>query len=260
MNTHLVFLLAVLLAAPSVLAQGGRMGRGGGGGPHDTIHALLADHEAIERRVVDRPDGVETWTESDDPEVAARIRVHVRQMRDRLESGRPMRRWDPLFAAIFAHADAIEMTIEDTPQGVRVVETSEDPEVVALIRQHAHRAVSEFVERGMDRAHEPTPLPAEEYDSTSVRALPDFNDARFTTATLYENDGYRVVGFAFRQGQVLPEHAAPEDAFLLLTEGRARVTVGRDTHELSAGEGILLPKDVAHTVEATEASRMLLVR
>ena len=138
----------------------GRMNGGmAGRGDMDTIHSLLADHEAIERRVEDLPDGVETWTESDDPEVAERLRQHVRDMYARLEDGRPMRRWDPLFEAIFARADAIEMTIEDTPRGVRVVETSDDPEVVALIRQHAHRAVSEFVERGMDRAHEPTPLP-----------------------------------------------------------------------------------------------------
>ncbi|OZC01495.1 hypothetical protein BSZ36_17220 [Rubricoccus marinus] len=133
--------------------------RGGMGEDMDTIHALLADHQAIERRVVDRSDGVETWTESDDPEVAARIREHVRQMDARLEDGRPIRRWDPLFAEIFEHADAITMEIEDTERGVRVVETSNDPYVVRLIQQHAHRAVSEFVDRGMDRAHEPTPLP-----------------------------------------------------------------------------------------------------
>lgn len=145
----------------------GRMGRMGGGAmndpDHQTIHALLADHEAIERRVEDLRNGVETWTESDDPEVAARIRQHVRQMAARLDEGRPLRRWDPLFAEIFEHADAIEMVMTDTPRGIHVVETSDDPDVVLLIQQHAHRAVSEFVERGMDRAHEPTPLP-EGYD------------------------------------------------------------------------------------------------
>lgn len=150
---------------PGQMGQGrmgqGRMGGGqmGGGGDMDTIHSLLADHASVDRRVVDRPDGVETWTESDDPDVAARIREHVRQMGARLEDSRPIRPWDPLFAEIFDHADAITMEIEDTETGVRVVETSDDPAVVLLIQQHAHRAVSEFVERGMDRAHEPTPLP-----------------------------------------------------------------------------------------------------
>lgn len=180
------FAIALLLSlSPPVLAQGnhqghqgqGRMGQGQGthqgqgrmgggmegrGEAHNTIHALLSDHSAIERRVEDIPNGVKTWTTSEDPEVATLIRQHVRQMDARLESGQPMRRWDPLFAAIFENADAIEMTIEDVPGGVYVIETSEDPEVVRLIRQHAHRAVSEFVERGMERAHEPTPLPEED--------------------------------------------------------------------------------------------------
>lgn len=168
MRVSLRFILALSLAislSPIVLAQGnpqgqGRMGGGEGRGEaHNTIHALLSDHAAIERRVEDIPNGVKTWTTSEDEDVAILIRQHVRQMKARLESGRPMRRWDPLFAAVFEHADAIEMTIEDIPGGVYVVETSDDPEAVALIRQHAHRAVSEFVERGMDRAHEPTPLP-----------------------------------------------------------------------------------------------------
>lgn len=156
----LLLTAAVLALAPVALGQG----HGRGHGPdhaedRDTIHALLAGHDAIERRVADLPDGVETWTTSDDPEVAALLREHVRRMKARLAERRPMRRWDPLFAALFDHADAIDMTIEDVPGGVHVVETSDDPEVVALIRQHAHRAVSEFAERGMERAHEPTPLP-----------------------------------------------------------------------------------------------------
>ena len=139
-------------------AAAGRMG-GGPGGDMGTIHALMDDHAAIERRVEDVPGGVATWTESDDPAVAANIRRHVREMAARLEAGRPIRRWDPLFAEIFDHADSIEMRVEDTPRGVYVVETSSDPAVALLIRQHARRAVSEFVEQGMQRMHEPTPVP-----------------------------------------------------------------------------------------------------
>lgn len=268
MPIQFLLVATVLIVAPSVLAQGPGMGRHSGGtdDPHNTIHALLSDHDAVDRRVVDLPNGVETWTESEDPEVASLIQLHVRQMKDRLESGQPMRRWDPLFAAIFEHANAIEMTIEDTPNGVHVLETSEDPEVVALIKQHAYRAINEFVERGMDRAHEPTPLPNSEptqrpyTESPDVSSLPDFDEARFATAPLYQNDGYRVVGFSFREGQTLPEHAAPVDAYLIVTEGSARVSIGDIVHHLGQGEGIVLPKDVLHLIEATEDSRMVLVR
>ena len=51
------------------------------------------------------------------------------------------------------------MEPESIEEGVLVVETSPDPQVELLIRQHAHRAVSEFVAEGMSRAMRPTPLP-----------------------------------------------------------------------------------------------------
>lgn len=123
------------------------------------IHQLLMNHEQIERRVEDLDNGVKTWTTSDDPEIAATIQKHVRQMKERVEEKKPIRQMDPLFREIFDHADQIDMQIEDLENGVVVTETSQDPQVVKLIQQHAHRAVSEFVNRGMERAMQPTPLP-----------------------------------------------------------------------------------------------------
>lgn len=89
---------------------------------------------------------------SDRPEVAELIRTHVWQMRDRLEEGNPIRVMDPVFREIFEHHEAVGMDVEETRDGVVVVETSADPRVELLIRQHADRAVSEFVAEGMARA------------------------------------------------------------------------------------------------------------
>lgn len=134
----------------------------------DTFHALLGDHDRIRRTVRKIRRGVATTTVSDDPAVAAKIRLHVRQMRDRLERGAGLRHWDPLFVELFAHHEEIAMEIDDVPGGVRVRETSGNPEVVKLIRAHA-AAVTEFTERGFDRAHEASPLP-EEYRIGGDRA------------------------------------------------------------------------------------------
>ena len=124
------------------------------------IHDLLVAHERIERRVEEIPEGIRAVTWSDDEEVATLIRTHVRQMKARVEDGDPIRQMDPVFQEIFEHHEAIEMEIEEVPGGVRVTETSDDPQVVLLIRQHARRAVSEFVADGMERAMQPTPLPS----------------------------------------------------------------------------------------------------
>ena len=80
-------------------------------------------------------------------------------MQERMESGHGMRWWDPLFAELFRHHDKIRMEIEDIEGGVRVRETSDDPEVAKLIRQHAIHGVSEFVEKGYERARQSSPLP-----------------------------------------------------------------------------------------------------
>jgi len=150
------------------MGQQGKGGKGAGrgmgdgaalGSDHDGIHALLAHHDAIERHVEEVEGGVLTVTTSDDPEVVKLIQTHVQQMKRRVESGHGMRWWDPTFAELFRHHKAIVMEIEDLPNGVRVRESSSDPRVALLIRQHAIRGVSEFVSEGPERAHRPTPLP-----------------------------------------------------------------------------------------------------
>ena len=174
--------LVMLLASDVVLAQPGRggpggrgrggmgMGRGGPGGPggmgmgrggpgrddrhdadHEVFQFLLSNHEKIKRTVTERPDGVETRTESEDPEIAKKIQEHVKWMEYRIENTNPIRMRDPLFAEIFRNTDKITMKHENTEKGVRVIETSDDPKVVALIQAHA-KVVSGFVERGFAEA------------------------------------------------------------------------------------------------------------
>lgn len=128
-----------------------------------TIHDLLVQHEKIQRAVEDIPDGIRAVTTSVDPEVVGRIRGHVWQMKERIEQGRPIRIIDPLFREIFRHHERIKLEVVEVPGGAQVMETSGDPQVVLLIRQHARRAVSEFVAGGMQRAMRSTPLP-EGYD------------------------------------------------------------------------------------------------
>jgi hypothetical protein len=64
-----------------------------------------------------------------------------------------------VFSAIHGLLE-IAIDVEPIPGGVLVVETSANPQVGLLIRQHARRAVSEFVAQGMARAMRPTPLPS----------------------------------------------------------------------------------------------------
>jgi hypothetical protein len=125
------------------------------------FHFLLDNRDKICRTVTELPDGVETVTESDVPEIAAKISEHVRAMYRRLEDGRPIHRRDPLFAEIFRNADKIEMTMVETDMGLRVRETSSDPYVAKLIKSHAH-VLSEFLASGYAEVQKDHPLPERE--------------------------------------------------------------------------------------------------
>lgn len=161
------FGFAVLLGAAAPAAQ---RGPGGGGMMHggmmdadhradlQLFHALIDSRDRIARQVAVRPDGVETITESEDPAVATTIRAHVASMSARVEEQRPIHRRDPLFREIFRYADRIEMRSEETPKGIRVVETSSDPYVAKLIQAHAE-VVSGFIANGRAEMMKDHPLP-----------------------------------------------------------------------------------------------------
>ena len=145
--------------------KSGTMGIGGGmmgGGMMKDmmpIRTLLISHNQITRTVQDVPGGVRTVTTSRDPQIAQTIRTHVWQMKTRLAKNEPIRQMDPLFRQIFLHHSEFNLQIQDIPGGVRTTETSKNPQVTLLIRQHARGAVSEFVKYGMPRVMQPTPLP-----------------------------------------------------------------------------------------------------
>lgn len=129
--------------------------------PHDksVFHDLLENHAAIRRTVHEIPGGVVAVTESDDPQVAALLQDHIASMKARIEGGYRVRQWDPLYVKMFDHADKLRVSFEKTPKGIKVTETSDDPYVVQLIREHA-KVVSGFAARGFEESEKAHPAPA----------------------------------------------------------------------------------------------------
>lgn len=175
--------LAIGLSSTESFAQRGKgapQGRGGSGfrgGQGDSrfavdrevFHFLLANGDKIHREVTNLKDGVETVTESDDPEVAGMIQEHVAAMYVRVETPSPIRMRDPLFAEIFRHTDKIEMKVEETKKGVKAIEASKDPYVAKLIQEHA-KVVSLFVKNGFDEAHKNHAVPGKPLSAAGADA------------------------------------------------------------------------------------------
>jgi hypothetical protein len=142
-------------------------GRGRGRGQWDDprfiedrkwFHFLLDKRAQIRRTITRTEKGVDTLTESDDPDVAAGIQTHVAAMHARVKEGRGIHMRDPLFREVFRHADTIGMVITDTDKGVRVIETSDDPYVASLIQAHAD-VVSLFIKNGQEEVQKDHTLP-----------------------------------------------------------------------------------------------------
>ena len=155
-------LIALIIVTPAF----GQAGQGGRGMMGDAAHAVdmqlfhqLFEHRSeISRHVVARADGIETVTESTNPEVTRLLQTHVAAMLARVKEGRPIHQRDPLFVELFKNADRIEARHELTAGGVRVVETSKDPYVVKLIRAHAE-VVSAFLANGRAEMMKNHPVP-----------------------------------------------------------------------------------------------------
>ena len=68
-----------------------------------------------------------------------------------------------------------------------------------------------------------------------------------------------VTLFAFDEGQGLSEHTAPFDALARVLDGEAEITISGKTHQVRAGETIVMPANKPHAVKAVRRFKMMLV-
>lgn len=129
---------------------------------HDqsVFHTLLARHRELHRELENLPNGIRSVTISQSPDLVALLREHAHAMHRRLQEGFGLRYWDAAFAEIFARADSVRMQINNLPDGVETIETSEDPNVIKLIQAHG-QVVNAFVAEGFEAARRVSPLPGD---------------------------------------------------------------------------------------------------
>lgn len=149
----------------------GMMGRGPGameGMREDmtTLHAMFADKNKIRRKVKNLPNGAVAVTESDDEKIADLLREHVPAMEDRVHGNTPLppMTFHPIFVELIKHADDYDLVYEDTDKGIKATYTSDDPEVVKLVQEHA-KLVSRFIKNGMGEIHKPYKFPKDKADA-----------------------------------------------------------------------------------------------
>lgn len=85
-----------------------------------------------------------------------------------------------------------------------------------------------------------------------------YADNSVVSKTILKKPTGNITLFAFDKGEGLSEHTTPHDALLLIVDGSVEITIGGNPNNLQAGEGIVLPPNIPHSVKATEKFKMML--
>jgi hypothetical protein len=111
--------------------------------------------QTLSREVENLPNGIRTVTRSSDPQVMDALVSHTVGMIDRVGQMNDPKIFiqSPTLDIFFARGDRILSEVDVTDEGVIVVQTSDDPEVVAALHTHAAE-VTAMVEQGMHAVHQ----------------------------------------------------------------------------------------------------------
>jgi len=77
--------------------------------------------------------------------------------------------------------------------------------------------------------------------------------------TLLKKEIGNITLFAFDAGQGLSEHTSPFDAVVNILDGRAEITIGAQMQVVAAGDMLIMPAGVPHSLHAGERFKMLLI-
>jgi quercetin dioxygenase-like cupin family protein len=91
-----------------------------------------------------------------------------------------------------------------------------------------------------------------------LSGMVDYQDGSVVSREIMRSKAGTVSVFAFDQGEGLSEHTAPFDALVQVLDGSAEVTIGGEPLGLGAGESVIMPAGVPHSLHAPERFKMLL--
>lgn len=86
----------------------------------------------------------------------------------------------------------------------------------------------------------------------------DYTEGAVVSKAIVKKSTGNITLFAFDEGEGLAEHSSPYDALVQLLDGTAEITIGGSTHRLQAGENIILPANIPHSLKATGRFKMML--
>ena len=92
-----------------------------------------------------------------------------------------------------------------------------------------------------------------------LKELVQYQEGQVVSKTLVQNELVSVTIFSFDKNEEISTHASGGDAMVTVLEGKGKFTISGQDFYLEAGQTIIMPKDVSHSVYGEEKFKMLLV-
>ncbi|MGD9638303.1 MAG: cupin domain-containing protein [Alphaproteobacteria bacterium] len=88
--------------------------------------------------------------------------------------------------------------------------------------------------------------------------LVNYTEDGIVSRIICENGVNSVTIMAFDEKQALSEHTVPFNALVYVVDGTGEFTIGYDKYILKAGQIILMPANMPHSVNALSQFKMIL--
>jgi quercetin dioxygenase-like cupin family protein len=100
-----------------------------------------------------------------------------------------------------------------------------------------------------------------EFEKAKIFSFPDsieYSEGGIVSKSVLKKETGNISLFSFSRGEALSEHTAPYDAMIQVVEGKGEIIIGGKSYILDAGQVIIMPANIPHSVRAVEKFKMVL--
>jgi len=95
-------------------------------------------------------------------------------------------------------------------------------------------------------------------EPVDLKAMVDYEEGRVVSRTLASKSNINITLFAFDKEEEISAHTSPGDAMVQVLDGEALINIDGSKISASAGQVVVMPANVPHSVTAITQFKMLL--
>ena len=93
----------------------------------------------------------------------------------------------------------------------------------------------------------------------TIANMVEYAEDSIVSRTILDKSTGTITLFAFDKGQRLSDHTSAYDAVIQVLDGKAQVIIDGRKNDVSAGQLIIMPANVPHSVDAKVKFKMMLI-